>query len=85
MPFVLFARFSTSGCTGIGVAAVDTSFAGDISVGAIGFAVAAPVPAASAASDTANGNRNERFFMSYSAAERSARRIVRVVAGVRSV
>jgi hypothetical protein len=31
--------------------------------GAAGFAVAMPPPATSAVSDTANGNKNERFFM----------------------
>jgi hypothetical protein len=32
-------------------------------VGVTGFALLAAAPAASTASDTASGNRNERFFM----------------------
>jgi hypothetical protein len=35
-------------------------------VGVTGFALVMPVLATSAVSDTANGNRNERFFMSHS-------------------
>jgi hypothetical protein len=56
-------RWSTSGFAGAGVAGTETSVTADTFVGAAGFAVAMPPPATSAVSDTANGNKNERFFM----------------------
>jgi hypothetical protein len=45
------------------VTGTETSVTADTFVGVTGFAVAMPPPATSAVSDTANGNKNERFFM----------------------
>jgi hypothetical protein len=67
---VLFARFSTNGSTTVGVISTDTSVGGDKFVGATGFAFATPVPAESAASDTASGSRNERFFIALPTGQR---------------
>jgi hypothetical protein len=51
------------------VLGADTSVVGDMFVGVTDFALVMPVLATSAVSDTANGNRNERFFMSHSVVE----------------
>jgi hypothetical protein len=45
------------------VAGTEISAVADTFVDAAGFAVAMPPLATSAVSDTANGNKNERFFM----------------------
>jgi hypothetical protein len=52
------------------VARTDFSVDGDMFVGVTGFAFATPVPAASAASDTASGSRNERFFIALPVGQR---------------
>jgi hypothetical protein len=56
-------RWSTSGFAAAGVAGTEISVTADTFVGETGLALAMPLPATSAVSDTANGNKNERFFM----------------------
>jgi hypothetical protein len=56
-------RFNTSGSRGTGAGAVADTSTETISLGTAGFAAAMPALPASAAKDTANGNRNDRFFI----------------------